>query len=110
MLAIDARLLLDELLEDASQVLNLQQSLLVLDIASNRKGVRIDHQFVQLLLQMDLVLELLVRLHRQSLLLLATNCRFARVVIRSWCRVEICSWSLAILLLALLGDRDGLCQ
>ena len=55
MLAIDARLLLDELLEDATQVLNLQQSLLVLDIASNRKRVRINHQLVQLLLQVDLV-------------------------------------------------------
>ena len=71
MLAIDARLLLNELLEDATQILNLQQCLLVLDIASNRKRVRINHQLVQLLLQVDLVLQLLMRLHRQRLLLLA---------------------------------------
>ena len=63
-------MLLDELLEDPAQVLDLQQRLLVLDITANRKGMRVDHQLVQLLLQVDLILEFLVRLHRQSLLLL----------------------------------------
>ena len=63
--------MLDELLEDAAQILNFHQSLLVFDIAPNGEGVRIDHQLVQLLLQVDLVLQLLMRLHGQRLLLLA---------------------------------------
>ena len=83
MLAIDARLLLNELLEDATQILNLQQCLLVLDIASNRKRVWINHQLVQLLLQVDLVLQLLMRLHRQRLLLLAALLLLVRDGVRS---------------------------
>ena len=60
-------------MEDAAQVLDLQQRLLVLVVALQREGIGVGHQLVELLLQVDLVLQLLVRLEGKSLLLLVTT-------------------------------------